>query len=116
MSLEEIFHQSVTYFSLTASLISTLLFFHFFLKIRTLNPFIIYAAGTAKAVMSRKLRNIVLLTFSSSFVFFTAYAAKYFAKNRAIYWSLEAVSLSLFFVATILLVLVEFGRRKANAQ
>jgi len=112
MSFIDVFHDVVNVLSLGAAIISVSFFIYFLLRIRTLNPFLLFAVSSAKAVMSSRLRNIVLLTFLSTLIFFIAYSEKYFVGNKVVYWTLEASSLLIFLVAGVLLIFVEFGRRK----
>jgi hypothetical protein len=55
--------------------------------------------GTAKAVISQKFRNILILMFCSTFLFFTAYFVKCFLEIRILYWLLEVLSLFIFMIA-----------------
>jgi len=95
----EFIRQLISVFSLTACAISLVFFSYTISKIRNLNPYLIFAVGTARAVISQKFRNILILMFSSTFLFFTAYFVKNFLRLDVIYWLLEAMSLLLFLVA-----------------
>lgn len=95
----ELIRQLVSLFSLTACAVSLVFFSYTICKIRNLNPYLIFAIGTAKVITSRKFRDVFILMSLSTFLFFTAYFVKNFLKFSVLYWLLEASSLLLFLIA-----------------
>lgn len=111
----ELIRQLVSVFSLTACVISLLFFAYTFSKTRKLNPYIIFAVGTAKAVTSHKFRNILILMFFSTFLFFTAYFVKCFFEIKILYWFLEALSLFLFLLAGFIGAVAALGSKDTQS-
>jgi hypothetical protein len=95
----KIIRQIVGAFSLTACAVSLVFFAYVISKIKNLNPYLIFAISTAKVLISQKFREILILMFFSTFLFFAAYFVKHFMEIRVLYWLLEASSLLLFLVA-----------------
>lgn len=98
----ELIRQLIVAFSLIVCAISLFFFVYIIFKIRNLNPYLIFAIGTGKVVTSRKLRNILILMFFSTFLFFTAYFIKNFLEIIILYALLEVSSLILFLVASFI--------------
>jgi hypothetical protein len=98
----ELIRQLISAFSLTVCTISLVFFAYIVSKIRKLNPYLIFAVGTGKVVISQKLRKILILMFFSTFLFFTAYFVKNFLEIKILYLSLEVSSLLLFLAASFI--------------
>jgi hypothetical protein len=74
---------------------------------------VIFAVGTVKAVTSRRLRKIVLITLTSTLVLFTAYLMEVFF-GKLIYKTLEMSALLLFLVSASLLLVSYFQQEKVS--
>lgn len=111
MSLLDLFYQTTTTLSIFASCVSIIFITYVVLKTKGLNPYVIFATGTVKAITSKKLRNIVLITLTSTLVLFTAYLTEFFFE-KLIYKTLEISALLLFLVSATLLLVSYFPQAK----
>jgi magnesium-transporting ATPase (P-type) len=111
LSLLDLFYQTTTVLSISASCVSIIFVTYVILKTKGLNPYVIFAAGTIKAITSKKLRKIVLITLMSTLVLFTAYLAEFFFE-KLIYKTLEISALLLFLVSASLLLSSYFQQEK----
>ncbi|MCL4435944.1 MAG: hypothetical protein M1503_02010 [Thaumarchaeota archaeon] len=100
----ELFHTLAHYFSLLASIISILMLSYFILKARSTRPYAVLAAGSAGLIIGRKLRNVVIFTFTGILILFLAYVEKYYIGVSPIYWALEALSMLILLLAAVLAV------------
>lgn len=108
----ELLYQITTALSTFASFISIIFITYVVVKTKELNPYVIFAMGTVKAITSKKFRNIVLVTLMSTLVLFTAYLAEYFFEITIIYKILEMSAVLLFLVSAGLLLASYFQQEK----
>lgn len=111
LSLLDLFYQTTTTLSIFASCVSIIFVTYVILRTKGLNPYVIFAAGTVKAITSKRLRNIVLLTLTSTLVLFTAYLTEFFFE-KLIYKTLEISALLLFLVSASFLLVSYFHQPK----
>jgi len=113
LSLLDLFYQITTTLSIFASCVSIAFIIYVILKTKGLNPYVIFAVGTVKAVTSRRLRKIVLITLTSTLFLFTAYLMEIFFE-KLIYKTLEMSALLLFLVSASLLLVSYFRQEKVS--
>jgi hypothetical protein len=113
LSLLDLLYQITTTLSIFASCVSITFITYVILKSKGLNPYVIFAVGTVKAVTSRRLRKIVLITLTSTLVLFTAYITEFFFE-KLIYKTLEMSALLLFLVSASLLLVSYFRQEKVS--
>ena len=113
MSLLDLFYQITTTLSIFASCVSIAFITYVILKTKGLNPYVIFAVGTVKAVTLRRLGKIVLVTLTSTLFLFTAYLTEIFFE-KLIYKTLEMSALLLFLVSASLLLVSYFQKEKVS--
>jgi len=86
------------------------------LKTQKLNPYTMFAMGTARVFVSRKFRSIILLTLMSTLILLTAHLMEFFFENDIFYRIFEISALSLFLLSSGLLLTSYLQQEKEKTE
>lgn len=112
----ELFYQITATVSLSAFVVSVVFMTYVILKTQKLNPYTIFAIGTAKAILSKRFRDILILSLMSTLVLLIGHLAKFFFENKLLYKAFEVSALLMFLIATSVLILSYVQQEKTKSN